>query len=68
MDLMGMAGSGVLTTDVLAGLVYGIVKIVAFGAVGVVVVGALVACLCDLFEGREWGRCRGRTEVWRLMH
>jgi hypothetical protein len=68
MDLLGMAGSGVLTTDVLVGLVYSIIKLVAFGAVGVVVLGALVACLCDLFEGREWGRCRGRTEVWRLMH
>jgi hypothetical protein len=68
MDLLGMAGSGVLTTDVLVGLVYSIIKLVAFGAVGVVVLGALVACLCDLFEGREWRRCRGRTEVWRLMH
>jgi len=68
MDLMGMAGSGVLTTDVLAGVVYGIIKILAFGAVGVVVVGAIVSCLCDLYESQTWRRCRGRTEVWRLMH
>ena len=49
-------------------VVYGIIKILALGAVGVVVVGAVVSCVCDIFECREWKRGRGRTEVWRLMH
>lgn len=68
MDLAGLAGSGIFSAEALTGLVYGIIKILALGAVAVVVVGAVVSCLCDIFECREWKRGRGRTEVWRLMH
>jgi hypothetical protein len=52
----------------LSGLALGIIKVLAFVALGLVVLGAVVYGLCDLFECRKWRRDQGRTEVWRLMH
>jgi len=57
-----------LGVDALTGLAFGIIKILACGAMGVVFVGIVMTCLCELFECRKWRRCQGRTEVWRLMH
>ena len=68
MDFLGMVDPGVLPADALTGLVYGIIKILAYGAMGVVFVGIAMTCWCCLFECRKWRRCQGRTEVWRLMH
>ena len=54
--------------DLLTGLVYGIIKILAYGAAGVVLVGVIMTGMCNLFECKKWRRNEGRTEVWRLMH
>lgn len=61
MDFLGAA-------DLLTGFAYGIIKLVAYGATGVVLVGIITTGLCDLFECKNWRRSEGRTEVWRLMH
>jgi hypothetical protein len=68
MNFLEMASQGVLPTDALTGLAYGIIKILAYSAMGVVFAGIVMTCWCDLFECRKWRRCQGRTEVWRLMH
>ncbi len=57
-----------LGVDALRGLAFGIIKILAYGAMGVIFVGIVMTCLCDLFECKKWRRSEGRTEVWRLMH
>lgn len=67
MDLMRMADPGLMPTDTLTGLAFGIIKILAYGALGVVVFGVVATCLCDLFECRKWRLARGRTETWQLM-
>ena len=68
MDFLGIADPGVFPAELLTGLVYGIIKILAYGAIGVVLVCVALTCLCEFFECRKWRRCQGRTEAWRLMH
>jgi hypothetical protein len=68
MEFLGAAVHGIGPSDVLTGLVYGILKILAFSAMGIVIAGMVTSCLCDLFECRKWRQCRGRTETWQLMH
>jgi hypothetical protein len=67
MDFLGAADPSVLSIDVLTGLVFGIIKILACGAIGVVFVGFTMTCWCCLFECRKWRRHQGRTEVRRLI-
>lgn len=54
--------------DLLTGFVYGIIKILAYGAMGVVAAGIVMTCWCDLFECKKWRRSQGKSEVWRLIH
>jgi hypothetical protein len=68
MDFLGIAFHGLVPGELLTGLVYGILKILALSAGGLVVMGTVTSCLCDLFECRKWRQCRGRTETWQLMH
>jgi len=68
MDLVGMADPGFVPTDALTSLAFGIIRIVAFGGLGIVVIGFLLSCICDLFECRKWRQVLGRTETWQLMH
>jgi hypothetical protein len=68
MEYLVVAGQGILPADSLMGLAFAIIKIMAFGALGVVAVGIVASCLCDLFECRKWRHDRGRTEAWQLMH
>jgi hypothetical protein len=68
MDFLVMADPGVLPTDALTGLVYAIIKILAYSAIGVVFFGIIMTCLCDLFGCRKLRRCHGRSEVWQLIH
>ena len=68
MNFLGMADPGVITAGALPGFAYGTIKILAYGAMGVVAAGIVMTCLCDLLECRRWRQDRGRTEVWRLMH
>jgi hypothetical protein len=68
MGILGMADPSLFSADALTGLVYAIIKILAYGAIGIVFAGIVLTCWCDLFESKKWRRCQGRTEVWRLMH
>ncbi len=68
MDFSAMVDPGVPAGDAVTVVVAVIFKILAFGAMGVVVVGIVVTCMCDLLECRKWRRCQGRTEFWGLMH
>jgi hypothetical protein len=63
MEFPGGAVSGVLLT----GLVYGILRILALSAMGVVIAGMIISGFCDLFECRKWRRCRGRSQTRQLM-
>jgi hypothetical protein len=55
-------------TDMLTGFVYAIIKILAYGAAGVVLVGIVTTCWCCFFECKRWRRGQGGPGVWRLMH
>ncbi len=68
MSFLGVGASAPPASDALAGLFAVISRILAYGAVGIVVLGILVTGLCDLFENKKWRRCHGRTEFWGLMH
>ncbi|MBE0711415.1 MAG: hypothetical protein IH583_03450 [Candidatus Aminicenantes bacterium] len=61
MDFVGAA-------DLLTGFVYGIIKILAYGAAGVVLVGIVTTCCCCFFECKRWRHVQGKSEVWRLIH
>lgn len=67
MDLLGMADPGVVPSDALTGIAFGIIKVLAYGAMAVVAAGIVMTCLCDLFECRKWRQGHGRTEAWRLI-
>lgn len=68
MDFLEIADPGIVQADALTSLAFAIIKILGYGAVGVVLVGLLASGLCDFFECQKWKRYQGRTEVWRLMH
>ncbi len=68
MNFLSMAGPGLVASDVAAVSAFGIIRAVAFAALGAVLIGAVAACLCDFFECRRWRRSHGRTEFWALMH
>ena len=62
-----MADPGVVPSDALTGIAFGIIKILAYGAMAVVAAGIVMTCLCCFFECRKWRQSHGRTEAWRLM-
>jgi len=68
MDLLGVTDPGILPTDALTGLFFGIIKIVAYGAIGFVLVGVVTTCWCCFFECKRWRHVQGKSEVWRLIH
>jgi hypothetical protein len=68
MNFLSVADPGVITAGALTGLADGIIKILAYGAMGVAAAGIVMTCLCDLLECRRWRQDQGQTEVWRLMH
>ena len=68
MNFLSMAGPGLVAGDVATAAAFGIIRAVAYAAIGAVFIGVVAACLCDLFECRRWRRCHGRTEFWALMH
>lgn len=59
MDFLGMADPGVVPADAMTALVYGIIRILAYGAMGTVLVGILGTCWCCLLEHRKGRRCQG---------
>jgi len=61
MDFVGAA-------DMLTGFVYAIIKILAYGAAGVMLVGIVTTCWCCFFECKRWRHVQGKSEVWRLIH
>jgi len=66
MDLLAMADPGFVSADALTGLTLGIIKVLGYGALGIVLVGFVASCLCDLLECRRLRRGQGRGEAWRL--
>jgi hypothetical protein len=68
MDFLAMSDPGVVPSDALTGLAFGIIKILAYGAMAVVAAGIVMTGLCDLFECRTLRRSQGRAEAWRLRH
>jgi len=67
MDLLGLADPGIVPTDALTGFAFLIIKIAAWGALGIVAVGFVTSCLCDILEYRKLRRCHGRSETWHMM-
>jgi len=67
MDLLGMADPGFISADAVTVFAFSIIKILAYGALGVVAYGLLLSGLCDLFECRKWRRAQGRSEFRQLM-
>jgi hypothetical protein len=65
MDLLVLADPGFISADAVTGFAFGIIKILAYGAMGVVAAGIVMTCLCDLFECRRRRQDQGRTEAWR---
>lgn len=68
MDFLAVIAHGPVPGDLLTGLVYGILRILALSAAGIVIVGMITSGLCDLFECRKWRRHHGRSATWQLMH
>ena len=68
MDLLGTADPGLLPADALTGFAFGMIKILGYGALGLVIFGLFLSALCALFECRKWRRVKGRSESWQLMH
>jgi hypothetical protein len=66
MDLLETADPGAVTGDALTGLVFGILRILAFSGVAIVVAGIVMTCLCDIFECRKLRQSHGRKEDWQL--
>ena len=67
MDFLGMADPGVVPADVLTGLAFGIIRVLALSAMGIVLAGVVMTCLCDIFECRKLRPGHGRTENWQPM-
>jgi hypothetical protein len=65
MDLVGTTDPGAVAGDPLTGLVFGILRILAFSGMGIVLAGIVMTCLCDIFECRRLRRSHGRTEDWQ---
>ncbi len=61
MDFLGAADPMVAPADALTGLIFTILRILAYGAAGVVVVGAVTTCWCCIFECRKWKSQKLRT-------
>jgi hypothetical protein len=68
MDLIGLTDPGLVPADAVTEFAFGTIRILGYGALGIVVFGLILSALCDLFECRKWRQAGGRTEIWRLMH
>jgi hypothetical protein len=66
MNFLMSTDPGIVPADILTGFVYLILRVLAFGALGVVLVGVVTTCWCCLFECRKWKRFRGHSEFWRI--
>ena len=60
MDFLRAADPGVFPADGLTGFVFTILKILAYGAIGVVLVGIATTCWCCIFECRKLRRSKLR--------
>ena len=67
MGFLAGVDPGFVGADAATGLAFGIIKLLGLGAMGIVIAGALLSALCDLFECRKWRRTQGRSESWHLM-
>jgi hypothetical protein len=67
MDFLVTAVSGTVLNDALTVLAFEIIKLMAFGALGVVAFGFVLSLLCDVCECRKLRQCHGQAEAARLM-
>ncbi len=68
MSISGLADPGIFPGDGLMSLAMGIIRIVAYGALGAVLVGFVTTCCCCFFEGLKGRGCDDRSVFWKLMH
>ena len=67
MGFLGMADPGVVPADALTGFAFGVIRILGYGALGIVAFGLLMSALCDLSECRKLRRAQGQSEAWQLL-
>ena len=65
--MLGITDPGFVSADAVTGFAFGIIKILGYGALGIVAFGLILSALCDFFECRKWRRAQGRSEFWQLM-
>jgi hypothetical protein len=68
MELLGVANPGAVPADGLTSFLYAVIKISAYAAVGVFLVGIVMVCWRCLFECRKWRGYQGRSVFWPLIH
>jgi hypothetical protein len=65
MESLMAANPGVAPADLLTGLVYVILKILAYGIIGIAFVGVVTTCWCCLFECRKSKRSSAKPVPWQ---
>lgn len=65
MDILTAAELGIAPADLLTGLVYVVIKVLAFGALGIVLVGVVTTCWCCFFECRKLRRSSATPVTWQ---
>lgn len=68
MSFLELTDPALVPGDGLLGLVMVMLRLIAYSALGAVVVGFAVTFFCCLIDGRKWKACEGRSLFWRLMH
>lgn len=68
MSLLGLTDPGFVSEGRLLGLVMAILRLIAYSALGTVVVGLAATICCYLFDDRKWKAYEGRSLFWRLTH
>ena len=67
MVFLGMVDPGFVSADALTGFAFGMIRILGYGALGIVAFGLLLSGLCDILECRKRHRAQGRSELRLLM-
>ncbi len=62
MDILTAAELEIAPADLLTGLVYVVIKFLAYGAVGIALIGVVTTCWCCLFDCRKL-RCSSPTPI-----
>jgi hypothetical protein len=65
MNFLMSTDPGIVPADILTGFVYLILRVLAFGALGVMLVGVVTTCWCCFFECRKLRRSSARPVPWQ---